>query len=146
MSSLRLDRESGRSPNPDTGFSISRKCGALPDRNKGGSEMSEHESNEGPNLFVRFFDFENMIGATLIKIVYFVGLIGIALWGLVALNGVLQASRFMGGGNALFALIIAIVGFVIWIVFWRFVCELWMVIFKIHDRLGEIRDRLPPKA
>jgi hypothetical protein len=108
--------------------------------------MSEHESNEGPNLFARFFDFENMIGATLIKIVYFVGLIGIALWGLVALNGVLQASRFIGGGNALFALIIAIVGFVIWIVFWRFVCELWMVIFKIHDRLGEIRDRLPPKA
>ena len=28
---------------------------------------------------------------------------------------------------------------------WRIVIEIYMVIFSINDRLGEIRDRLPPK-
>jgi hypothetical protein len=30
-------------------------------------------------------------------------------------------------------------------VMWRFTCELWVLMFKIHDRIGEIRDRLPPR-
>jgi hypothetical protein len=108
--------------------------------------MSEDEPGEGQNLIARFFDFENLIGATLIKIVYYVGLIGIALWCLVTLSAAIQVSRYMGGGTALFSVIVAVVGFLVWIVFWRFICELGMVIFKIHDRLGDIRDRLPPNA
>jgi Domain of unknown function (DUF4282) len=103
---------------------------------------------EGQNLFARFFDFENLIGAALIKIVYYVGLAGIALWALIAIAGALRLSTYAyaNGGAVLSALLIALIGLVVWIVFWRFICELWMVIFKIHDRLGEIRDRLPPKA
>ena len=30
-------------------------------------------------------------------------------------------------------------------VMWRFTCELWVLMFKIHDRIGEVRDRLPPR-
>jgi hypothetical protein len=110
--------------------------------------MSEGENGlgQGSNLIARFFDFESLIGAGLIKIVYYVGLVCAALWALVALAGVLQSSSYMGGGAALIGLLAVILGLLVWIVFWRFMCELWMVIFKIHDRLGDIRDRLPPKA
>ena len=110
--------------------------------------MSDDGTGSGgsPNLIARFFDFETLIGAGLIKIVYYVGLAGSVLWALVALVGVQQSSVFMGGGAALIGLLAVVVGFVVWVVIWRFMCELWMVIFKIHDRLGDIRDRLPPKA
>jgi hypothetical protein len=30
-------------------------------------------------------------------------------------------------------------------VMWRVTCELWVLMFKIHDRIGEVRDRLPPR-
>ena len=97
------------------------------------------------NFFTRMLGFDHLIGATLIKIVYWLGLAGIALYGLVGLYAASQMSRF-GGGMGGLGLIAVLVGVAFGVLFWRFMCELWMVVFKIHDRLGDIRDRLPPRA
>jgi len=97
------------------------------------------------NFFTRMLGFDHLIGATLIKIVYWIGLVGIAGYGLVGLYAASQMTRY-GGGLGGFGLFGVIVGVVFGALFWRFMCELWMVVFKIHDRLGDIRDRLPPKS
>ena len=34
---------------------------------------------------------------------------------------------------------------VIYLVFWRFICEMWLLMFLMYARMGEIRDRLPPR-
>ena len=47
-----------------------------------------------------------------------------------------------GGGSLLLFILAPIIG-IIQLVFWRFVCELWLLMFLIFDRMGEIRDRLP---
>ncbi|HYG30504.1 MAG TPA: DUF4282 domain-containing protein [Allosphingosinicella sp.] len=94
-------------------------------------------------FFARLLDFEHLMGAALIKIVYYIGLVGIALWALVALLGSLNAGRYGGGEAVLLGLLMSVVVLVVGTLFWRFTCELWMVMFKIHDRLGDIRERLP---
>jgi hypothetical protein len=97
------------------------------------------------NLFTRLLGFEHLIGALLIKIVYWLGLAGIALYILFGLAAVSQMARY-GGGMGGLGLLAVLLGGAFALLFWRFMCELWMVVFKIHDRLGDIRDRLPPKV
>lgn len=97
------------------------------------------------NFFTRMLGFEHLIGATLIKIVYWLGLIGIALYILFGLAAASQMSRY-GGSMGGLGLLAVLLGGAFALLFWRFMCELWMVVFKIHDRLGDIRDRLPPRA
>ena len=97
------------------------------------------------NLLGRFWTFDTLLGGSIIKILYYLGLVGIALYvlfGLVAALGMMAYSAASGLG----LLILTLVGGVIAIVFWRVTCELWLIIFRIHDRLGEIRDRLGPRV
>lgn len=98
------------------------------------------------NFFTRMLGFEHLIGALLIKIVYWLGLAGIALYILFGLAAVSQMSRYGAGSMGGLGLLAVLLGGAFALLFWRFMCELWMVVFKIHDRLGEIRDRLPPKV
>ncbi len=102
------------------------------------------------NDFVkRFINFDKLIATTLIKILYWVGLAGIAVWGLVFLVsafGMMTQSVLAGLGM----LILLPIALAIMLLFWRFLCEVYIVIFGIYDRLGEVRDRLggpvPPAA
>jgi hypothetical protein len=95
------------------------------------------------NIITRFFTFDRLIGGALIKVLYYVGLAAVALWVLFALAAAINLSRYSSDG-ALWGVLIALIGGVAWVVVWRFVCELWLIIFQIYNRLGEIRDRLPP--
>jgi hypothetical protein len=80
------------------------------------------------------FDFEKFVGPQLIKFVYWIGLILIAVWVINMLFG--------GGAMGFFArLITAVVGGVASVLIWRVVCEVWIVMFSINDRLGEIAGR-----
>jgi hypothetical protein len=94
------------------------------------------------NDFVkRFITFDKLIATTLIKILYWVGLAGIAVWGLIALVGafgMMTQSVLAGLGM----LIMVPIGLAVGVLFWRFLCEVYIVIFGIYDRLGEVRDRL----
>lgn len=92
------------------------------------------------SFFKRFLNFDRLIGPVLVKLVYWVGAIGIVLGAV----GVLLTALFsLFGGNfgpALFQLIavpaVAAVGFV----YWRFLCELFMLAFLAYERLGQVRD------
>lgn len=85
--------------------------------------------------FSDLFSFEKLISISLIKIVYWIGLIG----GLIA-GAVLFISALIFQGRVLTALSV-LIGTVLGLLFWRVVCEAYIVIFGIYDRLGEIRDR-----
>src|SRR5690606_31598175 len=98
-----------------------------------------------------FWGFDHMIGSALIKIIYYIGLVGILLMTLFGMlgGGVMGAMGGAygggGGGGGLIMIILAPVLGVIYLVFWRFVCELWLLMFLMYNRMGEIRDRLPPR-
>ena len=96
------------------------------------------------NIISRFWGFDRLLGSALVKVVYYIGLVGIGLWVLVALFGSLGVMGYSAGAG-LGGLLITLVGGVFAVVFWRFTCELWLIIFQIYNRLGEIRDRLPPR-
>lgn len=101
-------------------------------------------SNGFQRLIQRFWGFDQMIGSALIKIIYYIGLFGIGLSTLAMMfgGGLMGAMSGMDGG-AMF--ILAPIMGIIWLVFWRFICELWLLMFLMYARMGEIRDRLPPR-
>lgn len=109
-----------------------------------GKGPSGPESGGFQGIFNRLLSFDELIGGQLLRILYYVGLVGIVIWALAVLVGSLAMAQYSPGA-ALLGLIGAFFILVLGTLFWRFTCELWMVIFKIHDRLGEIRDRLPPR-
>ncbi len=86
----------------------------------------------------RFTTFDKLIATSLIKFIYWVGIVVIivgALFG--AFSGFSQG--FMTGlGSLVAAPIFAALS----LVFWRFICELYIVIFGMYDRLGEISAKL----
>lgn len=94
-------------------------------------------------ILLRFLSFDRLIGPALVKIVYYFGA-GVIV--LVTGFGMLMALLALGAGNigsGLMQLLAApAVGAVV-LVYWRFVCELFMLAFLAYERLGEIRDRLP---
>jgi len=90
-------------------------------------------------MFQHFLSFDKLIGTKLIKILYYLGLIGIVLGGIVSLFGGLAAMRvsFMGGLGAMIgAILVTIIG----IAFWRFLCEIYMLFFRMSDDLRDIKN------
>ena len=99
------------------------------------------------NIVTQFLSFDKLIGQGLVKIVYFVGLIGIVLGGLASL----VFSMTIGGIGGLFTgLIGAVIGGVLGICFWRFACELYLVLYRLGDDIAAIRagggSLTPPKS
>ncbi|RYY25107.1 MAG: DUF4282 domain-containing protein [Sphingomonadales bacterium] len=104
----------------------------------------ERNDTSAGGIIKRFLSFDDMIGSSLIKFIYYAGLVGVALYTLVLLFAAVRVldyspSMFLVGLlSAAFCLIAGTV-------MWRFTCELWILLFRIFERLGEIRDRLPPR-
>ncbi len=97
--------------------------------------------NPFESILQRFWGFDKLIGSSLIKIIYYAGLIAIGLTALGVLGAGLMRGGFAGLVGGLFvAALIVVFG----AVFWRFYCEIFILLFQIYNRLGEIRDRLPP--
>jgi len=86
-----------------------------------------------------FLTFDKLIGLKLIKFLYYIGLIGIIIGGIIAFFGALFSigSGFIGAvkgmGMALFGTFIALL-------FWRFTCELYMLFFRMSDDLRDIKN------
>ena len=85
--------------------------------------------------------FDKTLSLVLMRLVYFLGLVGIALMVLIAIGGALSAMQY-SLTTALGGLLVATLGGAIGTLVWRVICELWMVIFGIDDRLRQIRDHL----
>ncbi len=79
--------------------------------------------------------FEDLISTDLIKILYWLGIIGIALMTLTNMFRGFSAGFGAGLGGIIGALVFA--GFSV--LFWRVICEIYMVVFGIYDRLGNIQ-------
>jgi len=82
-----------------------------------------------------FLNFDKLIAPQLIKLVYWVGLIFIALFTL--------GSLFMGigFGGGIIHFFVTLLGALLAVLVWRIVCELWMAIFSINDRLGAMAQK-----
>lgn len=105
---------------------------------------------EGADMDIvkQFLNFDKLMGQGLVKIVYYVGLVLIALgvlFGVLGGLGALALDFGLGLGTVLGSLIGGVVGVCIL----RFACELYIAIFKISDDLSAIRasgSSLTPKA
>jgi len=93
-------------------------------------------------------DFKKFVAPSLIRIVYYIGIVGIVLMtlGMIAGGGMMGSMMLGGGGyggggfnilGALFGLIWGACALIIW----RVLCEVWIVMFSINDRLGQLVDR-----
>jgi hypothetical protein len=100
------------------------------------------------DLVKRFWGFDHLIGSVLIKIVYYIGLVLILLFTVMGmLGGGMMGAMGLGGGGGggAFMIILAPILGVVYLVFWRFICEMWLLMYLMYNRMGEIRDRLPPR-
>jgi hypothetical protein len=94
-----------------------------------------------PEFVKRFLNFDRLIATSLIKILYWVGLIGILIFVVVAMiSGLIGMTQDFMTGFAAFIGAPLFGG--LFLLFWRFAMEVYIVIFSIHDRLGEIRDKI----
>jgi hypothetical protein len=94
-------------------------------------------------ILQRFLSFDRPIGPALVRVVYFVGaalivmVVGFAI--IMALMALFAGNVGTGVMQLIAAPAVGAVGFV----WWRFLCELFLLAFMAYERLVEIRDRLP---
>ena len=95
------------------------------------------------SIVQRFWGFERLLGPVLVKLVYYVAAAFIVLATLFTMLMGLMALLNGNIGQGLMQLIAAPAVGAVALVYWRFLCELFMLAFLAFERLGEIRDRLP---
>jgi len=91
----------------------------------------------------RLMSFDRPIGPALVRIVYYVGAAVIVC--AVAFTIIMGFGALFGGnaGGGVMQLIAGPAIGAVAFVWWRFLCELFMLAFMAYERLVEIRDRLP---
>lgn len=92
------------------------------------------------NIVSRFLNFDKMMGTSIIKVLYYIGMVFIAVGVVASMFGALTSmgASFFGG---LVGLIMAPVMGVVGLLFWRFMCEIYLLFFKISDDLSAIKLR-----
>lgn len=94
------------------------------------------------SIVQRFMGFDRLLGPVLVKIVYYVGAAAIVVAVLGALvTAVLAFAAGNIGAGVMQAVAVPAVGAVA-LVYWRFVCELFMLAFLAYERLGEMNASL----
>jgi hypothetical protein len=82
-----------------------------------------------------FLSFDNFIAPKIIRIVFVLGLLLIALGALIRiLLGIWEFSLFRG-------VILPLIGAGVAILLWRIYCEILLVFFDMRDKLAEIAAR-----
>ncbi|MCP1728185.1 hypothetical protein J2T60_002185 [Natronospira proteinivora] len=72
-----------------------------------------------------YLTFKKMITPAFIQIIFWIGVAGIVIAGLLAMD-----QSVFGG----------LLGIVVGLLVWRIYCELMLILFKIYERLGEISN------
>ena len=103
------------------------------------------------NIVTQFLSFDKLMGQALVKIVYYVGMVGIALGCLGWIGAGLFSMSAFGFGGFLTALIGAIIGGVVGLCFLRYGCEIAIVLFRLGDDVAAMRASggtlaAPPKT
>jgi len=90
-----------------------------------------------------FLSFKKYLAPVLINVMYWVGLLAILI---LALQRVFNESTDYAGSFridwALYAVFLGAASALLW----RILCEVWMVMFSINDRLGVISGETPKKT
>ena len=93
-----------------------------------------------------YFSFERMITTTFVKVVYFLGFliltaggIGLMVWAGLQLNDA-TIDRNLGWRYVALGAAALVIGNIVW----RVACELWVVLFGIHEELVTLRYALQP--
>ena len=92
-----------------------------------------------------FFQFHKFLAQVLIKVVYWIGMFFILLGTLAGVLGTSPMSEYSSGGFGLGSAILSLIIGTMFALVWRVVCEIWIVIFSINDRLGILSGELPRK-
>ncbi len=90
------------------------------------------------NIVNQFLSFNSLMGQGLVKIVYYLGLVLIALGVLFGILGAFGAMTF-NFATGLGMLVAAPLGGLIAVCFLRFACELYIVLFRMGEDLAAIR-------
>jgi hypothetical protein len=103
---------------------------------------SRFEGLDMSDILQRFLGFDRLLGPVLVKLVYYVGAAVIVV---SAVGALLTAIFSVMGGNlglGLMQLLAVPAVAAVVLVYWRFVCELFMLAFLAYERLGEVRNSL----
>lgn len=87
-----------------------------------------------------FLSFRKMITPTVIQIIFWIGVVYCVIVGIVMIAAGVAGSR--GGGAMVLS---GVASLILGPLFVRVWCELVIILFRVHDRLGEIRDNTSPK-
>lgn len=92
------------------------------------------------------FGFERLVAPQILKIAYWLGLVLLTLGAIGGFFGMAGMHRaMMGDAGAAFGIgraIGVLLVYVVAVLAWRVLIEVYYVFFGIYTRLGEIRDRL----
>ena len=95
-----------------------------------------------------YFSFERMITTSFVKVVYFLGFliltaggIGLMVWAGLQLNDA-TIDRTLGWRYVALGAATLVIGNIVW----RVACELWVVLFGIHEELVTLRYALHPTS
>lgn len=106
----------------------------MEDMKKDFDDVKKELQKEG--IVKTFLSFDKMITPTLIKIIFYIGIIMSTLTGIGMILGGMR-SHFGGGIQVFLGLLTLVISPIIV----RVYCELLIVIFKIHDSLNEIKNK-----
>ncbi len=87
------------------------------------------------------FGFRKFIAPTVIKVIYYLGLVATVFGGLGVILYALTEMQGLGTRFSMQLIIGAIIGVPLISLFLRFTTELWLVLFEMNERLAQIRDR-----
>ncbi len=85
--------------------------------------------------------FEKLIAPKVLRVIYWLGLIGIGIFCLISIAGALAVMRY-SFATGLGTIILSLIGGAFGVLLWRVMIELYSVFFGIFERLGDIRESL----
>lgn len=90
-------------------------------------------------MIEHFLNFDKLIGTKLIKLLYYIGLAAIVLFSILSLfGGIAMMTKSFAGG--LGTILLSVIGCAVGIVFWRFICEIYMLFFRISDDVRDLKN------
>lgn len=105
-------------------------------------------SSSDSSSFYEFITFRRMIATTVIQVLFWLGIAGCVIYGIICLIGGF-AMMFSGGGRGnagVFGGLLAIGGALFFFLIAPFIvrlqCEILIVIFRIHDSLRELNENM----
>ncbi|ABS61664.1 conserved hypothetical protein [Parvibaculum lavamentivorans DS-1] len=92
--------------------------------------------------FQDFLTFDKLIAGSIVKFLYWLGVVIILLFGFGTIAGSINTMGY-NAGLGLLQLVVGLVGVAFGILLWRVVCEIYLIFVAMNDKLGQIRDKLP---